>query len=217
MFLLHKDKMIFFHNPKVAGSSITQFFLNCNKFMCEPEFESDLRFVRPYMSESSRHVNVKQAIDFFRLDEYGVNVWNEYFKFAFVRNPWDRTVSLYHFNSQNTEFSERFVEKYPVFDSWVKDLYECFMFGRANWNCIPQHLFTHANGEQVVDFVGRYENLNDDFEIVKSHMFSCVEEGLSWTNSSKHDDWKTYYKEQAAIDRVSEIFAEDIEFFGYEF
>ena len=84
--------------------------------------------------------------------------FDAYFKFAFVRNPWDRVVSEYHYrrHARLYSFKEFLFEHFPR-PSWAD----------AWCHVIPQYDFLYdANGKRLVDFVGRYERLAADFEHV---------------------------------------------------
>lgn len=84
--------------------------------------------------------------------------WNTFFKFAFVRNPWDLTVSRFHW--------DRFMNRhcFDDFGLWVRQ--------RNTWHWDILHQYTHINGKPALDFVGRYETLENDFAYV------CEKTGL---------------------------------------
>ena len=84
----NKYRFIFIHIPKTGGTSIA-----------EPDYEGGNGALAGYLGEQDyaqaghiRAVGLKQRI--------GAS-WDQYFKFAFVRNPWDRLVSLYHYFLQD--------------------------------------------------------------------------------------------------------------------
>lgn len=87
--------------------------------------------------------------------------FDEYFKFTFVRNPWDRVASFYRFLGYDRWCSfNRFVSTYLP-----------RQLERNHWFMCPQADYLHdAQGRLLVDFVGRFERLSEDFAIACSRM-----------------------------------------------
>ena len=94
---------VFIHIPKTAGTSIEKYLLennliNVGKEWLQGKIDSDEVKLCNYSNAYWHHLNcreVKQII--------GQDKWSNYFKFAFVRNPWDRAVSFYFYMKQSTE------------------------------------------------------------------------------------------------------------------
>jgi len=135
-------------------------------------------------------------------------IWTQYFKFGFVRSPWEREVSNYEFIRQR-RIQPTFgaIEHLSSFDEYV-DKY-------VRLNSYPQRLFfTDELGELIVDYVGRFENLADDFARVSSTI--GITATLPHLNYTKHRSYRDYYTETSR-QIVGEIYAEDIGLFGYTF
>lgn len=147
--------------------------------------------------------------------------WNRCFKVAFVRNPWDRLASLWgYFRTMgpghpryrgqfNIETSKR-VKSCKCFEEFVSDARELKSKDRhfraqAWWLC---------EGEDIlVDFVGRFESLQRDWDAV------CMKVGrpivkLPHLNRSEHGVYTSLYNDVTAR-AVRELYAEDIRLFGY--
>ena len=84
---------------------------------------------------------------------------------------------------------------------------------------------TDKDGKLAVDFIGRFENLNEDFRTILNKINDIhplpKETGgnwdLPWINSrSVGHDYKWYYNDET-IEIVREHYREDIEAFGYEY
>ena len=75
----HKYKFIFIHIEKTGGTSINDFF----------------NFDDVYEKHGT--------INYFK-NEYGKKLFDEYFKFTIVRNPWDWLVSRYHWSKYHQKF-----------------------------------------------------------------------------------------------------------------
>ena len=80
MIISHKHKFVFLQTTKTGSSSIYV------------TLKEKYKTVNP-----ENHLNAVQAKRFFDEKKYN---WDEYFKFAFVRNPWDRYVSAYYYRKQ---------------------------------------------------------------------------------------------------------------------
>lgn len=136
-------------------------------------------------------------------------VWNNYFKFAFVRNPWDRMVSMYKFRVlYNIE-----IEQGQTFEEWIWTSNE----RRKNsplplWG--PQTAWITENNKQIVDYVGKFESIDYDWSIVCEKIGKKLP--LSHHNQTNHSAYWKYYNSETR-DLVAEWHKEDIELFGYDF
>lgn len=110
--------------------------------------------------------------------------FNRAFKFAFVRNPWDRFISM------------------------------CFHQGiPPEIHCRPQHEFIcDEKGKILVDYVGRFENLRTDWQIIC--WILGIEKSLSHIRKGNHDDYRSYYTPES-WDSIAKLYQRDIEIFGY--
>ena len=104
-----------------------------------------------------------------------------YFIFSFVRNPWDRMVSV----------SSYF--KIP-FDDFIQNLDKYFEDTKIKIHSLPLYLYTHCNGNRFADFIGRFETLQKDFEKV------CDRIGIERTilphaQKSRHRHYSKYYND----------------------
>lgn len=174
----HKYKCIFIHVNRVAGCSI------------EKAFGWKLR-------DHSRPLGI--------IKEIGQEKWQEYFKFAFVRNPWDRLVSMYFL--QRKEHRTRF----DNFRDWIESSCE------NKWDGNSKHDQFHQisiEGKICMDFVGRFENLQEDFDYVCKKIGAKLQ--LPNLNKTKHLHYSNYY-DNSMIKFVNNWHIKDIEKFGYEY
>ena len=133
---------------------------------------------------------------------------NDYFKFAFVRNPWDRVVSWYNFsmylsNLNNVEKERNTTGK--DFLSFIQEFKN--IWGNEQQN---QYIFT-----KCCDFIGRFENLQKDFNKICDKI-GILKQKLPHKNKTKHKHYTEYYDDETKS-IVAEKFAKDIEYFGYKF
>lgn len=182
---------IFIHIPKAAGSSVAL----------------------TLFGQPSRHIPWQ---DYARANP---RKFAQYFKFTFVRNPWDRLVSTWAFlrkggmNEQDRHWADTVLCHYPDFDSFVHGWLSPQSI--QSWvHFRPQHtFFCDAHGQAQVDFVGRFERLEQDFAVVAERL-GCSRP-LARVNASERGDYRRYYTpEMRRI--VAEVYARDIELLGYD-
>ncbi|MHA7871241.1 MAG: sulfotransferase family 2 domain-containing protein [Hyphococcus sp.] len=131
----------------------------------------------------------------------GDEVWNGYFKFAFERNPWDRQVSYYLYKTR---------KKHP------RPSFEAFMRNRRK-AFVDNHALYTIDGEIAVDFLGRYETLQTDFQEALRRIGVEREVALPQANvSSGRGDFRQHY-DSALRARVAEWYAPEITALDYRF
>ena len=178
----HKHKYIFIHIPKTAGSSIES-FLNPS-IKCTTNGDTFLK----NKHESAVFYNTRDP-----------NCFSKYFKFTFVRNPWDMVVSRYFYRKT----------KQSNFNISIKD----FLLGNFNW--IKYFNSLSIDGKICVDFIGKFENLEQDFGIVCDRI-GIPRQKLPHRNKSNHKHYTEYYDDETH-EIVAKTYAKDIEYFGYKF
>jgi hypothetical protein len=136
------------------------------------------------------------------------SIFECYLKFAFVRNPWDWQVSLYHYILDHPGH-----DLHPA--AAASGGFESFLLWRAEHDRQLQKTpLTGDDGRLLVDFVGRFETLEEDFATLCTAL--GLRARLPHVNRSRHGDYRTYYTPRT-VHLVEEYWAEDIEMFGYTF
>jgi hypothetical protein len=145
----------------------------------------------------------------------------DYYTFAFVRNPYDRLVSCYRDKVATRRANPYFGKKVPVdsnFAQFVQTVVttpDCL----ADKHFKSQYFNLYRNGEILVDYVGRFENLAEDWRVL-ALKFNLEPElghyGNSKDKAGVYSDYKKYYTPELA-DLVYERFRDDFEFLGYEY
>lgn len=161
--------------------------------------------------------------------QLGVPEWERSFSFAFVRNLWDRLVSWWSMiDAQRPSSGDPSPEQTNAFQYYV--LANARTFEEFILRCTdtiadydgdksivrPQlEYVVDDKGTILVDFVGRFETLEDDFRVVAERLGHHGQR-LPHVNSSQRRHYRHYY-DPALATIVSERFSADLEAFGYEF
>ncbi len=215
MLISHSHKFIFIHIYKIAGTSIAESLSRYTNTSLD-NHSKIIRFLRSLgvhrlipANKINKIRNARHATALDISNSLTPEIFDNYYKFAFVRNPWDWQVSLYHFALEDTSHHQHQLTKsFGNFEKYIE--------WRVDGNFILQKEFlTNKNGEMIVDFVGRFEQLSDDFEKVCNHL-EIENSMLPHRRSSSHKDYRTYYSDKTA-GLVENAFKEDIEYFSYEF
>jgi len=148
--------------------------------------------------------------------DQSLEFWHNSFKFTFVRNPWDRRVSLYHAFRSNIDDILSF-QDWMVAGCPINHDFNSIFVGDVDADILNQRLFyTNREGNLMVDFVGRFECLQRDFDTICRHM-QVKPFALEHHNKSEPRDYRSYYKNNEAKDLVAERDKLVVEQFGYDF
>lgn len=188
---------IFVHIPKCAGLSISKTIFGCR---------------------GSAHMNISLLQLAFTGAEF-----QSFYKFSFVRNPWDRLVSAYYFmrdresRVSQRDFGGRSFESFPNFQSFVLDyINESDLSHHVLIK--PQYKFICQNGTETpqLDFIGRYENIAEDYSQVCQRL--GIPNTIRDTNrgQSRPRDYRTEYNDEM-VEIVGRVYARDIRMFRYSF
>lgn len=189
-----KDKFIFIHIPKCGGTSIERFVLS--------HYGISNDWTRLYPLEAlPMKVRSEFSIGFGRqqhmsLSNFSLEKQEEYFSFAFVRNPWDRIMSSYL-------YSKRLGHKFTF-----KSFFDSIEFEN---HCKPQSYFLNKN----IDFIGRFETLQEDFNLVCGKL-GLEPKQLPHENKTVHKHYTEWYTDENKK-LVQDKYSEDIETFNYKF
>lgn len=199
----HERRCIFVHVPKTAGKSLLGLF-GLPEF--GRDFAGDPRIEDPY-----DHVPVSRYVS--------RPYFEEYFKFAVVRNPWDRLVSAFNYldrggsNLLDKRFREQYLASYAGdFRAFVQDLPRFL----KTKHFAPQSFYICDGGSGIlVDHVGRFEDLSATVALLAARC-GIDASALTHRNASPHQQYTDYY-DDATRDLVANVYARDIRLFGYQF
>lgn len=207
MIVSHLHRFIFFAVPRTATHSVRQAL---RVHLGEDDWEQQARFDRSLSSISEiasighGHISAREIRPHLT-DEN----WRDYFKFAIVRNPFERFISVCAFlNRDNPEF-----EKMPL--DWMKAAMHRPRFQNRVLVRPQFELLCNEQGELAVDFTGRYENLQTSMaEIFSRTGLPTVD--LEHQNAAEHTHYRDYYDDEL-LSLVERYYADDLQLFEYEF
>lgn len=219
---------LYVHIPKTAGQSIEQFFMDRLDLDWDKDREALLlqgNDDRSRGTEKLAHLSASEYVDdgFLSREDF-----DSLFKFSFVRNPWTRILSEYRYRNyfQHRSFRDFVLNKLPQ-PGW-DDQYRHVM---------PQYDMLHdAQGNLLVNFVGRFESLDQDFTEVRKRLGldgnrlphrnrsdkksrdlkRKIRNILFMNGENRLQSMADFYDDETR-NAVAEYYRKDIETFGYEF
>jgi hypothetical protein len=207
MIISHQHRFVFAAIPKTGTHSVRQAL---REHMSTQDLEQVGLFVNkrfPFEELAAirhGHITLEQIRPFL-----GEDAFADYFKFAFVRNPFDRFISYCAFMTRaDGAFlkNPQQVMRYILFQAPPT---QHILFQ-------PQHTFvTAADGSLLADHVGRVEDMQSSYDAICERIGIPTAQ-LGQVNSSQRGSYRDYYH-QDLIDGVAKLYRRDLELFGYEF
>jgi hypothetical protein len=188
MIVSHRHRFVFAHVPKTGGISV--------RAALEPFADGQDAAARDTTHETLPALLVR------RPDLAG------HFKFAFVRNPWDRLVSFHAYARA------RLAPTVPQMQGVDFGAMLRLLEAGAPWLTRLHVMRPQREHVRGADFVGRFEYLDSDFAQVCARLGISAE--LPRKNASRHGAYASYY-DGSGRDFVAARYREDIEEFGYSF
>lgn len=235
MIISHSRKFIFIHIHKTAGESISaalrpslsgrDLLLGTSR---RGELSNAYYNVRYGLQKHSGARKVRAFV--------GEETWNDYLKFSFVRDPFDRLRSLYFYFEKmlarrrephlrnallwlpGTDFRDPL--KWPGMQAFLEtDSFSGFIrhpaFSTNIMGARPQSfLLTDKDGNLDVDFVGKFETLAEDFATLAARL-GLEGADLGHRNASRNRAATPDPAEAADRALVAETYARDYALFGY--
>lgn len=194
---------IFVHIPRTGGTSVETALGVLSDARVENTSLMFGRVTSPSLKSRALSTDFLQHLTASELRDLVGEEFNNYFRFAFVRNPWERMVSIYFYHRKVTGE----IASFPEFLKRAE--------GHRKNHLVPQHEFVFdKDGNRLVDFVGRFERMPDDFSKVCAAL--KIERELPHLNAATIGDYRSYY-DDAARRIIERVYGEDIERFSYAF
>ncbi|MDU8928476.1 sulfotransferase family 2 domain-containing protein [Alisedimentitalea sp. MJ-SS2] len=202
----YRRGFVFVHIPKTGGKSV-------RKALRAYTLNPSERFVQYFATRTSRRdvygidVATSHATARRLRNIIGSDTWHEFYSFAFVRNPWSRVVSEYHFHKKRPDSAYHDLATNGTLEDFVTHLH-------AKGAGQQVDFVYDDDGNQIVDFVGKVENYAEDFARVCARL--RVVAALPHKNQTRHGSYRDELTPMAR-DLVSELYADDIAAFSYRF
>ncbi|MFV3384137.1 sulfotransferase family 2 domain-containing protein [Pseudomonas sp. NY15364] len=191
-----EKKVIFIHIPKAAGKTISYSLLGAPNGTGHQKLYVYERYKEKY---------------------------RKYFKFTFIRNPWDRIVSAFFYmkgfdpQSNDRDFFDRYIGQETSFEEFINRLsnpnYKKLILSWEHFT--PQTAYMkNRSGNIDLDFIGRVENINDDFAELSSIL--RIDAKITTRNAGVRTAYRDYYSGKMK-EIVSSIYPEDIGKLNYKY
>jgi hypothetical protein len=217
MLISCKYNFLFIHIAKTGGTSVrsalTPLLLKdpsrwiqylCNRLSGLSKHRLGVKF--------PRHAKAVAALEILPSD-----MFHDLFKFAFVRNPWDLQVSSYHHVQRERPHLMEHIDNFDHFLKWKLQEDRPYHYildasGEPQW-----YSLIDLQGQCLVDFVGRYENLQADFAYICQYLgLKKIPRLPHRRQATERRDYRSYYSQESA-ELVARHYALDIQSFGYCF
>ena len=135
-------------------------------------------------------------------------IWDSYFKFCNLRNPWDKTVSWFHFVNRDV----------------IRDLDESSLIDRFRLQLMSTdkimrdfHIYS-IKQRPVMDGYIRHSHLASDLKSISQKLGLSYAEPPHLKTSLNHSKlgYMDYYNTETK-QKITDIYAPEIEYFGWKF
>jgi len=169
------------------------------------------RTIFDHMKDNGVHLDLEHPYRVY----YAPRLYGDYFKFAFVRNPWDRLVSCWHdkvLKINHFKFDDANLARMKEFGHFVDyvsrlDIENCDIHLRPQCSLIDL---------EHIDYLGRLETFTDDLYFVFQQLDIPSAELSHKNKSFRQKDYKAYYTDELR-ESVYQIYRKDIQIFGYKY
>ena len=209
MLISYTKKFIFIHNYKVGGTSIASAFesygkttksYRINKFLDKYTAFKGYKAFRGHITASE----LKEEIPGF--------VFNNFFKFGFVRNPYDWHLSLYNYGKENNKLKEHNIYKsFENFDQYID-------WRAQNVTTRQKDFFFDSHNMSLMNYIGRFENLDSEIEQISNKLgISVVIPRMNQSiNSKRKFEEKVTDLSPYSIKIINDLYHDDFDLFGYD-
>ena len=209
---MESKKLLMVHIPKCAGITMNQIIgLDNPKFFGNHYGHHYANFIKNKMKDK----------------------YKNYISFCIIRNPWDRLWSSYNFMKSGSEFKgpKKSVREnnnnLNSFEDYICDIYDTKKYLNVNSKINGTDLYHHKqsnwitnkSNDTIVDIIGKFEDLSSLVKTIE-HDFNMDGLGQRFKSTHSNKTKKVNYREvynRSMINKVSEMYQDDIKLGDYEF
>jgi hypothetical protein len=201
MVISHKYKCIFVKVPKTAGTAIYRFFEKH-----DPEsIRGDIEHC-PWSHITAEDIK----------NDHAKEVWDTYFKFAFIREPLSWLVSLYNYEHGYDYSEDRYKTAHILLQEGrlrIPDDLKLNIFDVITVMMLPRRLLNYPVPQttyltEPLDFIGVYENIEEDFNFIKKRLGIPLDLQLSKTNVTRFNRPLKFTEKAEKVTKI--LLSEDI-------
>jgi hypothetical protein len=201
----HDRQLLFIHIPKTGGTTLLS-ILGLWKSERSPSMQT---LFGDFGSVDLQHLTLAQTRQFLTPIEFA-----SYFKFAFVRNPWDRAVSNALWR---TRFRDEGIRDLRDYVDWAERVNRNGPRHRSDVHALPQSAFVvDEYGCVGVSCIGRFENYARDLETIVGRFIKVPHPLPHKLQHLDRGHYRDYYSGGLEA-RIANLYAQDAERFGYWF
>lgn len=217
-----EHEFIFIHNFKTGGTSISQKLGLFDQLVNDVQDHRTLAEIQKltqrsyflrlalYSLKRGKPDRYLKHLSTAIFPELTARQFNKFYKFTFVRNTWAQVYSWY----RNVMRDPRMREKYGVSDPELS--FENFLRNHMNHQQFSQYNhIIDLRGKVNMDFIGRFENLQQDFDKVGQHL-GLADTKLPQLLVKKYDSYLDNYSD-VTKDFVYNNYKQEIDYFKFEF
>lgn len=215
MILSNKHKFIFIKTPKTAGTSVQMALKQICAYTDIVMYGMINEMTKYKLNGWSEFVSLFDIPFLYYLRYQEKIKLNDYFSFSFVRNPWSKLISRYLYLIKRKVIDEKYKAGPVSFNNWIKN--EWIFDHEKHIHDNPMTWICHPDGQIAIDFVGRYETLQQDFRYI-CYKINAINLELYHCNKAQIDvcDYRSWYTQETK-NIVKDICELEIKTFNYDF
>lgn len=217
MILCNKHKFLYVHIAKTGGTSL-------RAALRRLQYRDPMYLLQALCSRLShwtghriaaklpRHAKIICAQEMLPREYF-----DSLFKFAFVRNPWDLQVSSFHHLKRERPHLLEGHDTFDAFLEWKVNPERKYQYHLDTVMTPQTDYLVDFHGKVLTDFLGRFENLQEDFATICRRLgIPAPELPHKRKATDRERDYRKYYNDRTAA-LVAQHFKRDIELLGYSF
>jgi hypothetical protein len=224
MVINHQHKFIFIHATKTGGTTLKRFLqknsINNTLNTITPEFLLKNFSFKARSLQINGYLHTVGHLPIIFAKEYFAKEYEKYYKFGFIRNPYDRFVSSFFYLMRQTKKPLENMN-YAEIALYFKDRfipYATKVYNKSVW-LVPQHVFLcDTNGKNLMDYIGNTKTLQEN---TKNILQKLNIKNINYDHFKKANTSTNYGVDRALLldaenkQRIYQIYKRDFEIFNF--